>query len=179
MTTMKFIATLEGVVHEVVVDNHDALDGLYTVLVDGRNFNVDARSMPSSIVSALINNKSYDVDLDRENSADTLDGKLAVRVRGRVVRLEILEERRKKMKESQQVKFARDGLVEVRSPMPGKVLRHLVKVGETVKEGQGLVVVEAMKMENELQSPKEGVVKEIISTIGMPVDTGTCLITIE
>lgn len=179
MVMMKFIATLDGAEHSVVVDNHDTDNGIYSVSVGGKTYSVNAKTMPSAIVTALIDNKSYDIDLDRENNADTLDGRIAVRVRGRVVRLDFLEERRKKMKEAQMVKFSRDGVVEINSPMPGKVLRHLVTVGDEVKEGQGLVVVEAMKMENELQSPKDGTVKEIIVKVGMPVDTGTTLLIIE
>jgi len=179
MVMMKFIATLEGVEHEVVVDNHDSDQGLYTVSVSGKAYQVDARSVPSSIVTVLINNKSFDIDLDRENNSDPLDGKIAVRVRGRVVRLEFLEKRRKKMKEAQMVKFSRDGVIEINSPMPGKVLRYLVQSGDEVKEGQGLVVVEAMKMENELQAPKDGTIREIITKVGMPVDSGTTLMVIE
>ena len=63
--------------------------------------------------------------------------------------------------------------------MPGKVLRFLVAEGEEVKKGQGLVVMEAMKMENELKSPKDGVVKKISSCAGVAVDGGTLLLVIE
>lgn len=179
MVMMKFITTLEGAEHTVVVDNHDSEIGLYTVTVGQHAYRVNARSVPSSIVTALINNKSFDIDLDRENNADSLDGKIAVRVRGRVVRLEMLEERRKKMKDAQLVKFSHEGVIRINSPMPGKVLRHLVTVGESVKEGQGLVVVEAMKMENELQAPKDGTIKEIMTKVGTAVDSGTTLMIMD
>ena len=64
----------------------------------------------------------------------------------------------------------------VTSPMPGKILRILVKEGEQVKTGQGLVVLEAMKMENEIPAPKDGVVKKILIKEGDTVDTGQPLI---
>ena len=64
----------------------------------------------------------------------------------------------------------------VTSPMPGKILRILVKEGEHVKTGQGLVVLEAMKMENEIPAPKDGVVKRILVKEGDTVDTGQPLI---
>ena len=64
----------------------------------------------------------------------------------------------------------------VTSPMPGKILRILVKEGESVKTGQGLVVLEAMKMENEIPAPKDGVVKKILVKEGDTVDTGQPLI---
>lgn len=64
----------------------------------------------------------------------------------------------------------------VTAPMPGKILRILVKEGEQVKTGQGLVVLEAMKMENEIPAPKDGVVKKILVKEGDTVDTGQALI---
>jgi biotin carboxyl carrier protein len=59
--------------------------------------------------------------------------------------------------------------------MPGKVVRVLVKQGDQVQEGQGLLVVEAMKMENELKSPRAGVVKELHAQEGQPVEAGAKL----
>ena len=67
----------------------------------------------------------------------------------------------------------------VTSPMPGKILRVLVKEGEQVKTGQGLVVLEAMKMENEIPAPKDGVVKKILVKEGETVNTGQPLIELE
>jgi biotin carboxyl carrier protein len=67
----------------------------------------------------------------------------------------------------------------VMAPMPGRVVRVLVKAGDTVAARQGLVVVEAMKMENELGSPKAGVVKEIAVTEGVSVEAGRLLVVIE
>ncbi len=67
----------------------------------------------------------------------------------------------------------------VTSPMPGKILRILVKEGESVKTGQGLLVLEAMKMENEIPAPKDGVIKKILVKEGDTVDTGKPLIELE
>ena len=66
----------------------------------------------------------------------------------------------------------------VTAPMPGKILRILVKEGESVKTGQGLLILEAMKMENEIPSPKDGVIKKILVKEGDTVDTGQPLIEI-
>ncbi len=180
MVKMKFVGVVDQQEHRITVDDHECDDGIYTVELDGKVYHVDAQTMPSEIVSALIENKSYDLDLDdKDQSNDPLDGRLAVRVRGRVVRLEMLEHRRKKMKDAAIAHFTQSGVIHVKSPMPGKVLRYLVEEGENVTEGQGLVVVEAMKMENELQSPKTGVVKSISSAVGTAVDGGTLLMVIE
>jgi len=67
----------------------------------------------------------------------------------------------------------------VQSPMPGKVVKVLVTVGDEVKAGQGVVVVEAMKMENELKSPKDGKVKAVSAKEGQAVEAGQSLVTLE
>lgn len=180
MAKMKFIGVADKQEHLVIVDDHDNEEGLYTVELDGKIYKVDAQTMPSQIVTVLIDNKSYDIDIDdRDLSRDPLDGRLSVRVRGRVVRLDMLEQRRKKMKDAQSSNFAAAGVVNIISPMPGKILRYLVELGQEVKEGQGLVVIEAMKMENELCSPKQGLVKKLASVPGSAVDGGTLLLVIE
>ncbi len=178
MVKMKFSGVADKQEHRLIVDDHDEDDGIYTVEVDGQTFSVDAHAMPSQIVTVLIDNKSYDVDVDDQDlSSDPLDGRISVRVRGRVVRLEVLEERRKKMKDAQSSHFAQSGTIRILSPMPGKILRYLVAIGEEVKEGQGVVVIEAMKMENELSAPKDGVVKKYITSIaGSAVDGGALLL---
>ena len=71
------------------------------------------------------------------------------------------------------------GAVRVTTPMPGKVVRVLVSPGDRVALRQGLVVVEAMKMENELRSPKEGVVREVHVSEGMPVEAGRLLVVVD
>ena len=59
--------------------------------------------------------------------------------------------------------------------MPGKVIRLLVEAGDTVEAGQGLVVVEAMKMQNEIKSPKNGIVERVIAKEGQNVNAGRSL----
>lgn len=67
----------------------------------------------------------------------------------------------------------------VQSPMPGKVVKLLVAAGDEVKSGQGVVVVEAMKMENELKSPRDGKIKAVAVKEGQPVEAGQALVTFE
>lgn len=66
----------------------------------------------------------------------------------------------------------------VAAPMPGNILRIDVKQGDTVKEGQILVILEAMKMENEIVAPKAGTVAQIVTSKGAVVDTGSPLVVI-
>lgn len=177
---MKFVATMDGKQQTIEVQKDDDDADLYHMVLDGKVFNVDARRMPSQIVSMIMDHKSYDVDLERlAKKNDTLDGRVHVRVRGRVMRFEILDERRLKMKEAQGFRFDVGGVVSIDSPMPGKVIKILKKEGDEVKEGDGIIVVEAMKMENELKAPKPGKIKEIKVKEGDAVEAGARLALIE
>ncbi len=71
------------------------------------------------------------------------------------------------------------GEIRVKAPMPGRVLRVLVKPGDEVALRQGLVVVEAMKMENEIGSPKAGRVKDVAVSNGQSVESGRLLVVVE
>ncbi len=67
----------------------------------------------------------------------------------------------------------------LKSPMPGRIVRVLVGAGETVEAGQGCVVIEAMKMQNELKAPKAGIVARLSATVGETVVAGATLLIIE
>jgi biotin carboxyl carrier protein len=71
------------------------------------------------------------------------------------------------------------GRAQINAPMPGKVVRVLVEAGQAVEAGAGLVVVEAMKMQNELKSPKAGTVAEVRVEPGATVNAGDVLVVIE
>jgi biotin carboxyl carrier protein len=72
-----------------------------------------------------------------------------------------------------------DGVAEIAANMPGKVVRVLVSAGDEVKAKDGVIVVEAMKMQNEMRSPKDGIVKEIRFAEGETVNAGDILVVIE
>ncbi len=71
------------------------------------------------------------------------------------------------------------GVKEVKSSMPGKVLRVLVESGQAVERGSAILVLEAMKMENEIKSPVSGVVSALLVTVGQTVETGQKLFSVE
>jgi biotin carboxyl carrier protein len=74
---------------------------------------------------------------------------------------------------------AHPGAQNIKAPMPGKVVRVLVAAGDAVQPGQGIVVVEAMKMQNELKAPRAGKVTAITAKVGATVTAGEVLATIE
>jgi biotin carboxyl carrier protein len=133
---------------------------------------VDAVHLPGAALSLLVDGKSARVDLE-----PCKDGSLSVLVGEQTHAIELLDERRLLLRQAGG-KFSLEGPQRVDAPMPGKVVRVLVNLGDTVAEGQGLVVVEAMKMENELRSPKAGVVKELHAQEGQAVESGAKLVVI-
>jgi biotin carboxyl carrier protein len=101
-----------------------------------------------------------------------------VLVRGQVSRVDVADERRLRLRAGS-AGFSVEGKQVINAPMPGKVVKVLVKQGDEVKEGQGLVVVEAMKMENELKSPKAGKVVELLAKEGTTVENNAKLVVVE
>ncbi|MCW5958782.1 MAG: biotin/lipoyl-binding protein [Pyrinomonadaceae bacterium] len=85
----------------------------------------------------------------------------------------------KKLRSSSAAGANADGIAEIKTAMPGKLVRVLVDEGAEVSAGDGILVVEAMKMQNEMKSPKDGVVKEIRFTEGATVNAGDVLAIIE
>jgi biotin carboxyl carrier protein len=130
---------------------------------------VDAVHLAGRAMSLLVGTRSVRCEVEPAK-----DGRVAVLVGDEVHALEILDERRLRLRRASG-KFTLEGPQRVDSPMPGKVVRVLVKQGDQVQEGQALLVVEAMKMENELKSPKTGVVKELHAQEGQPVEAGAKL----
>jgi biotin carboxyl carrier protein len=136
---------------------------------DARVLVVDAVHLAGHAMSLLVDGRSVRCEVEPGK-----DGQVAVLVGDEIHSLEILDERRLRLRRASG-KFTFEGPQRVDAPMPGKVVRVLVKQGDEVQEGQGLLVVEAMKMENELKSPKAGVVVELHAQEGQPVEAGAKL----
>jgi biotin carboxyl carrier protein len=163
-------AASEGRVVEVEVTQRE---GRYHVVIDGRILDVDAVHLKGSSLSLLAGTRSARCDVHPGK-----DGKLVVTIGETAHELELLDERRLRMRKAGG-KFSTEGPQRIDAPMPGKVVRVLVKIGDEVSEGQGLVVVEAMKMENELKSPKAGKVTELLAVEGAAVESGAKLIVVS
>jgi biotin carboxyl carrier protein len=138
-----------------------------------RVLEVDAVHLAGHALSLLVGGRSARCDIEQGK-----EGRLAVLVGDEVHEVEILDERRQRLRRASG-KFTLEGPQRVDAPMPGKVVRVLVKQGDEVQEGQGLVVVEAMKMENELKSPKAGKVRELHAQEGQAVEAGARLAVVE
>jgi len=147
-------------------------DGRYAVTLDGRRVELDSQVLPHGAVSVLIEDESFNVDFEEKGD------EVAVLLRSEIVRFDIADERRIRMRAANGG-FQAEGKQVIAAPMPGKIVKVFVKVGDEVAEGQGLVVVEAMKMENELKAPKAGKVTEVHAKEGTAVENGAKLVVVE
>jgi biotin carboxyl carrier protein len=162
---MRFAVRLGEEVHEVAVTRVDAS---YVVSLDGVEHVVDARKLEADFYSILYEGKSYEVSVEHAGS------KYVVRHGASEQVVELADASRGGREE-----LRRGSADEIVSIMPGKVVRILVAQGDEVQKGQGLVVVEAMKMENEIASPRSGRIREVAVSAGATVESGAKLVVLE
>jgi biotin carboxyl carrier protein len=166
---MQYEIDVGGRTRHVVVTREG--DG-FTVAVDGRTRPVDAARIDAHTLSLLIGSASHEVTI----VPDPASGQLTVRVGSTPLAVGFNGRRRSARKEDGG--SAASGPQRVVAPMPGKIVRVLVTAGQPVRARQALVVIEAMKMENELRAARDGTVVEVQAREAMSVDAGTLLVVI-
>ncbi len=147
-------------------------EGRYTVKVEDREYTVDLTEPQPNLFSLLLDGKSYEVGVDLEGENCSLY------VYDQFFQLKVLDPRRMALLGKGGPDMV-GGRAEILSPMPGKVVKLLAGKDDEVTQGQGIVVVEAMKMENELKSPKDGRVTEVMVEEGQAVDANAVLMVVE
>jgi biotin carboxyl carrier protein len=164
---------------------------LLHVTLDGRLHVVDARRVSDNALSMLIQNgqppaqRSIDAAFAsrphlRHGSGGQADGgDFEVHLLGRAIAVEIRQGGSFGRQRKEGAGAHGGGPQRVTAPMPGKIVRLLVKAGDEVKAKQGLVVVEAMKMENELRAARDGRVREVPAAEGQSVEAGAVLLIVE
>ncbi len=150
--------------------------GRYRVVVDGRPHEVDAQRVGRFGLSLLLDGGSG-VSREVHVAPAGGPGEMLVRLDGRVAQTTV-NGRRTGRGAADPAMHAR-GEQAIIAPMPGRVVRVLVAAGDEVTVRQPVVVVEAMKMENELRSPKDGRVKDVAVVAGASVEAGRVLLVIE
>jgi len=163
----------------------------YTAIIDGRSIDLELSRGEAKIIEAEIRGEKYVLDVENlepgvylfhwnnrsiEISVNPNGDSYAVSVDGRHIDVEIVDARAALQKAGQ---HGHAGTVELRAPMPGKVVRVLVSEGATVDMNQGLLVIEAMKMQNEIKSPKNGVVRKLGVKETAAVNAGDLLAVVE
>ena len=145
--------------------------GRYTIALEGETLTVDARQTGEGIWSILLDGASYVADVTEQ------DAGYAVDVEGERYTIRVEEESRYLIR-TRGATGAERGQI-LKAPMPGKVTVVEVTIGQTVAPGDGLIILEAMKMENEFKAAVAGTVKEIRAQAGQTVNPGDVLVVIE
>ena len=165
---MRYIVTLEGRTHEVHIDGD-------TVLLDGEPVEGTITRVAGTPLHALrIGANSHRVIAERE-----ADGAWRLDVDGRPIAAEVVDERTHRLREMAVAAAGAEGPRPIKAPMPGLVVKVEVAVGEEVETGQGIVIVEAMKMENELDAEAPARVSAIHVAEGDTVEKDQVLVEFE
>jgi biotin carboxyl carrier protein len=170
---MHYVAVINGV--ECQVEISETSPDVFRVLIDGRPVDVDAREISPSTLSLIIDDKGYNVEYERTQEGSGIN----MLVRGHIAQVDVVDLRTMRLRKAQANAGVMDGPAQITAPMPGKVVAVLVEEGAHVEAGAGLVVVEAMKMENELRAPKAGTVVRLCASVGTPVESGALLCVVE
>ncbi len=163
---MKYITTMNGKKFEVEIRNDN------TIWVNGKQRAVDFLSLGPTLFSIIMDNAQHEVVV--ENREDAVE----VLMSGRLYTGTVLDERAQLVRSRRGGDAADSGEVTVRAPMPGLIVAVLVTEGDQVKAGQTLVILESMKMQNELKAPRAGTVQRVSTQSGVTVEQRKVLVTL-
>lgn len=145
-------------------------DGRVKAMMGGREVLADVESLPGGCYSVIIEGKHFQIDADVTPDGVWLE-RYGMRHMAEVIDPRSLLTGGKRP--------GSGGPTVVKSPMPGKVIKLLVSEGQSVRQGEGVVVIEAMKMQNELKSPMNGVIGQIFAQEGTSVETNGKLLQVN
>jgi biotin carboxyl carrier protein len=172
---MRYSVMIGGRQHSLTVEQDDR--HRWHITLDDTPLTVDAAQLEAGHLSLIVGDRSYDVSvrpLAGESTADSQSYEALIAGEPHVV--ELVDERRRAL--SGVAKGKGSGEATIKAPMPGLVVNVLVVPGDTVAHGQRVVVLEAMKMQNDLTSPRAGVVRAVKTETGQAVSQGQPLVVI-
>ena len=164
----ELIVTADGRDRTVVVEG-PLPDGRFRITLDGKMREVDARAIRPGTWSLVLDGGSFVVDLDKRRAG------IAASVGASEAMLQVEDALHRRLASAASPRGAARG-ESIRAPIAGKVVKVLVAVGDTVAPGAAVIVLEAMKMENELVSERGGTVSAVSKQAGQAVDTGDLLV---
>ncbi len=168
---MKYYATVNDHTYEIIIEHPDR------ILVDGVEYHVDVQAINGrQLYSLLLNNASHEVVLDPASDQKSL---YDILVGGQRYLVKVQDERARRLALADRNLKSPDGELAIRAPIPGLIVKVLVTPGQAVAEGEPLLILEAMKMENELRSPRGGVIHEVRVEARTQVAQGQTLITLR
>jgi biotin carboxyl carrier protein len=167
-TAMKYIATVKDQEYTIEIDSDRG------ILIDGVPHEIDFRRLPSGgVTSLLMNNRSISAVV--EEMEDFWD----VLIEGELYAVKVQDERAYRLERMRSSGLTVNGEAMVTSPMPGIIIAVPVAVGDMVRHGDKVVILESMKMENELRAPCDGVVTHVLIAAGASVEKDQPLVGIS
>lgn len=164
---MKYFATVNDQQYTIEIDQEDR------ILVNGEPYHIDFQQLvQGGTLSLLINNRSLEAIVNEQEDA------WEVLIHGELYTVQVQDERTYRLAQARGSVLPETGTVAIKAPMPGVILDVLVASGDQVQKGEKVVILESMKMENELRAGRDGVVKRIHVEKGTNVEKNQELLVI-
>lgn len=164
---MKYIATINEKEFEIEI-GHD-----HEIMINGQLYEIDFQLLPDGgVVSLLLNNYSWEAVVEER------DEQFEVLLKGEIYTVTVQDERAHRLAKARGKATAVTGEASITAPMPGLIVAIPVQAGDVVHKGDRVVILESMKMENELRAPRDGVILRVTSAPGASVEKGQVLVVI-
>lgn len=161
---MKYFAAVNGQEYEIEIEGGQ-------VLVDGEVIDVDVSQIGvPELYSILLDGASYEVLVEEERQS------YAVTLAGQQFHVQVEDERSRRLNAGRKGPLIPKGELVVKAPIPGLVVKVLVQEGDDIPEDHPLIILEAMKMENEIRSLRAGIVRSVDVSPGQRVEQGAALL---
>ena len=151
-----------------------SISGNSHILIDDQKIEYELILLNSHTYLLKINDQFFEISVDK-----TGNGKYSLLIDGNQYETIIRSALQEKVSELLQQKNTIHTKTEVRAPMPGMILKIKKDINDKIKQGETILILEAMKMENDLRSPRSGILSEIMTKEGSAVEKGTVLFTIK
>ncbi len=164
---MKYFTTVNDEEFVIEIDRDDQ------IMVNGEEYEINFHQMSETgVASLLLNNRSLEAFVEeREDVWEVL-------IHGEVYGVQVADERTHRLAQARGTAVAVTGEAMIKSPMPGIIITVSVAEGDMVEKGQKVIILESMKMENELTAPRDGVVMRVAVQPGASVEKGQVLVVI-
>ncbi len=164
---MKYITTIGDQQYEIEINSDDE------ITVDGQMLSVDFQTIADQpVYSVILDGASH------EASIHSTETGLQVLLRGQLFEVVVEDERQRRLRKSSGGIPVHGGELQIKSPMPGLVITVPVEEGQEIKQGDNLIILESMKMQNEIKAPRDGKVMRVRVTAGDSVDQNQLLLTL-
>ncbi|MFL7837990.1 MAG: biotin/lipoyl-containing protein [Candidatus Promineifilaceae bacterium] len=164
---MKYYATVDGQEYVIEVGHENR------IIVNGQPYDIDFKKIPDSgVTSLIVGHHSLEAVVEEK------EGDWQVLIRGDLYDVTVEDERSRRLASARGKLMVEEGEVVIQSPMPGIIIAVPVSTGQHVNKGDKIVILESMKMENELRTPRSGMVSQIMVGAGDHVDKDQTLVII-